>query len=112
MEVGVFGQPLFRGVPDGPSAGGRNPGFAPHRKGDSHGLHTQKRQTAQALPGAALTLAENKEKNRKRNKQYPEFEDQEGPPRARLVTVACEAGGRWSDQATSFVRNLAKCRAE
>ena len=54
--------------------------------------------------GAALAAA-----RRRKEKTYPELTGQFG--RARLVVLAGEVGGRWSDETQAFFRQLAKARA-
>ena len=54
--------------------------------------------------GAALDQA-----RRTKERTYPELTGEQG--RARLVVLACETGGRWSEEAQSFVRHLALARA-
>ena len=46
----------------------------------------------------------------KKEKTYPEFAGEHG--RARLVVLGIEVGGRWSDEAVHFVRQLAKARSK
>ena len=55
------------------------------------------------MDGAALLQA-----RREKEATYPEFT---APGRCRLVVVAIETGGRWSDEAVDFVRQLALARA-
>ena len=54
--------------------------------------------------GAALDQA-----RRTEERTYPELTGQQG--RARLVVLACETGGRWSEEGQSFLRHLARARA-
>ena len=54
--------------------------------------------------GAALDQA-----RRTKKRTYPELTGEQG--RARLVVLACETGGRWSEEAQSFMRHLARARA-
>ena len=53
--------------------------------------------------GAALRLA-----RRAKERTYPELMRSQ---RCRLVVLALEVGGRWSPEASQFVRLLARCRA-
>ena len=62
------------------------------------------RRGAAARDGVALAEA-----RRRKERTYPELV-QPGR-RARLVVVAGEVGGRWSEEAISFIRHLAKARA-
>ena len=54
--------------------------------------------------GAALDQA-----RRTKERRYPELTGEFG--RARLVVLACETGGRWSEEAHDFLRHLAHARA-
>ena len=54
--------------------------------------------------GAALAQV-----RRRKELRYPELTGEHG--RARLVVLACETGGRWSDEAHDFLRQLARARA-
>ena len=54
--------------------------------------------------GAALAPARTR-----KERTYPELTGQFG--RARLVVLAGEVGGRWSDETQAFLRQLAKARA-
>ena len=54
--------------------------------------------------GAALDQARQTKELR-----YPELSGDQG--RARLVVLACETGGRWSEEAHDFLRQLARARA-
>ena len=54
--------------------------------------------------GEAASAAE-----RRKLKRYPEFAEDNS--RAKLVVFAVETGGRWSEQAWQFVRQLAKAKA-
>ena len=54
--------------------------------------------------GAALDQA-----RRTKERTYPELTGEQG--RARLVVLVCETGGRWSEEAQSFLRHLARARA-
>ena len=54
--------------------------------------------------GAALDQA-----RRTKERRYPELTGEYG--RARLVVLACETGGRWSEEAHDFLRHLARARA-
>ena len=62
------------------------------------------RARAAATDGAACLAA-----RRKKTSTYPELSGECG--RTRLVVLALEVGGRWSREAWSFVRNLARARA-
>ena len=55
--------------------------------------------------GAALDQA-----RRTKERTYPELTGEHG--RARLVVLACETGGRWSQESHSFLRQLAQARAQ
>ena len=55
------------------------------------------------VQGAALALA-----RRRKERTYPELLRSE---RCRLVVLAVKVGGRWSDEAASFVRALARAKA-
>ena len=55
---------------------------------------------AAAVDGAAIGRAE-----RKKRRRYPELLSS---PFGRLVVLACEVGGRWSDTSLRFVAGLAK----
>ena len=52
-------------------------------------------------PRAALDQA-----RRTKERTYPELTGEQG--RARLVVLACATGGRWSEEAQSFLRHLAR----
>ena len=54
--------------------------------------------------GAALAAA-----RRRKEQTYPELTGRNG--RTRLVVLACEVGGRWSEEAQGFVRSLARAKA-
>ena len=54
--------------------------------------------------GAALAAA-----RRRKEGTYPELTGRNG--RTRLVVLACEVGGRWSEEAQDFVRSLARAKA-
>ena len=45
----------------------------------------------------------------RKERRYPELSGQFG--RSRLVVLACEVGGRWSEETWDFLRHLAKARA-
>ena len=62
------------------------------------------RVQAHLIPGAALTAAA----QRKRRYVYPELRT---AARCRLVIIALEIGGRWSDEAADFIRRVASARA-
>ena len=55
------------------------------------------------VAGAALAVA-----RRRKERAYPELVRAH---RCRLVVLAVEVGGRWSDEAASFIRSLARARA-
>ena len=57
----------------------------------------------QVMDGASLETA-----RRRKERRYPELSSQFG--RARLVVLACEVGGRWSDETCDFLRHLAKAK--
>ena len=46
---------------------------------------------------------------RTKERTYPELTGEQG--QARLVVLACETGGRWSETAQSFLRHLTRARA-
>ena len=50
------------------------------------------------------------EARRRKERTYPELNGAGG--RARLVVLAAEVGGRWSDETAQFLRALAKHRAQ
>ena len=58
---------------------------------------------ADTEPGTALSRAE-----RDKERTYPELIDSAV---LRLVTLACETGGRWNDTTADVLRKLAKARA-
>ena len=62
------------------------------------------RVQAHLIRGAALTAAE----QRKRRYVYPELHT---AARCRLVIIALEIGGRWSEEAADFIRRAASARA-
>ena len=62
------------------------------------------RRQCATTDGAALAQA-----RRRKELRYPELTGEHG--RARLVVLACETGGRWSDEAHDFLRQLARARA-
>ena len=55
------------------------------------------------VDGAALAQA-----RRRKQRTYPELD---GHGRARLVVLAAEVGGRWSEEARAFVSQLARAKA-
>ena len=55
--------------------------------------------------GAALVQA-----RRLKRRTYPELSGDHG--RARLVVLAAEVGGRWSEETRAFVRQLAKAKVQ
>ena len=62
------------------------------------------RRQCATTDGAALEQA-----RRRKELRYPELTGEQG--RARLVVLACETGGRWSEEAQDFLRQLARARA-
>ena len=58
---------------------------------------------AAATDGVAIGIAEQRKWRR-----YPELQSSR---EARLVVVACETGGRWSDEAVGLVQDLAEAKA-
>ena len=62
------------------------------------------RPRADTCNGAALSAA-----RRRKEKTYPELAG--GGGRARLVVLAAEVGGRWSQESRHFLRQLARARA-
>ena len=62
------------------------------------------RRRCATTDGAALAQARWRKELR-----YPELTGEHG--RARLVVLACETGGRWSEEAHDFLRQLARARA-
>ena len=62
------------------------------------------RLQADTTPGAALAAAA----HRKRRQVYPELQQ---AARCRLIIVGLETGGRWSEEASDFLRRLAAARA-
>ena len=93
LEIVATGLPLFKGVPLGVDVTLVSP------------LHTDGSiwDKADTEPGIALTRAE-KDKAR----TYPELIDSAV---LRLVTMACETGGRWNDTTSEVLRKLANARA-
>ena len=63
----------------------------------------QPRRHQRRTQGAALRTA-----RRAKERTYPELLNS---PRCRLVVLALEVGGRWSEEAAQFLRLLARCRA-
>ena len=63
------------------------------------------RRRAADNDGAALEVA-----RRRKERTYPELAGEGG--RARLVVLAAEVGGRWSEETATFLAALAKARAE
>ena len=63
------------------------------------------RRGAASRPGLALEQA-----RRRKEATYPELVGDDG--RARLVVLAAETGGRWSNETAQFLRGLAKGKAE
>ena len=61
------------------------------------------RPRSMMVDGASLATA-----RRRKERRYPELSGQFG--RARLVVLACEVGGRWSDETRDFLRHLAKAK--
>lgn len=62
------------------------------------------RGRADTVPGCSVEEAA----RRKRRQVYPEFADSR---RCRLVVFGLEVGGRWADEAASFIHQLARARA-
>ena len=62
------------------------------------------RPRSMTVDGASLETA-----RRRKERRYPELSSQFG--RARLLVLACEVGGRWSDETRDFLRHLAKAKA-
>ena len=60
-------------------------------------------RAAAATDGVAIAAAENRKAAR-----YPELTSTAG---AKLVVLACETGGRWSETSVSFVQALASAKA-
>ena len=56
------------------------------------------------VDGAAMLAA-----RRRKQRRYPELAGEDG--RARLVVLACEVGGRWSDESRHFLRQLSRAKA-
>ena len=63
------------------------------------------RRGAARRAGVAL-----EEARRRKETTYPELVGEGG--RARLVVLAAETGGRWSDETAHFLRSIAKAKAE
>ena len=61
------------------------------------------RRQCATTDGAAMAQA-----RVRKERTYPELAQAHG--RARLVVVACEVGGRWSDEALSFLNSLANAK--
>ena len=57
------------------------------------------RRQSDVVHGAILTQA-----RRRKELTYPELTGEQG--RARLVVLACEVGGRWSDENCLFIAGL------
>ena len=94
IEVGVYGLPLFQGVPillDCTLVSPLSAKGVPHPK-------------TCVTPGAAIKSAE-----KRKQRQYPEFSNHDN--RACFLPLACEIGGRWSETSLTFVSNLSKFRA-
>ena len=93
MELVATGLPLFRGVPLGVDVTLVSP------------LHADGSVWAGAeqRPGVALERAE-----RNKERTYPELVDS---PVLRLITVACETGGRWNSATAALLRDLAYARS-
>ena len=62
------------------------------------------RHRSDVLDGATLSQA-----RRRKELTYPELTGEHG--RARLVVLACEVGGRWSDETCRFIAGLARAKA-
>ena len=93
LEIVATGLPLHRGVPLGCDASLVSP------------LHTDGSPWSDAdwRPGVAIQRAEED-----KDTTYPELVDSD---QLRLVTLACETGGRWSKQCLDTIRALAHAKA-
>ena len=93
LEIVATGLPLYRGVPLGVDVTLVSP------------LHTDGSIWAGAAerPGVAIARAE-----RDKDRTYPELVDSSV---LRLVTLACETGGRWNASTAALLRDLANARA-
>ena len=60
------------------------------------------------VPRMTVDGASSATARRRKERRYPELSGQFG--RARLVVLACEVGGRWSDETRDFLRHLAKAK--
>ena len=95
VEFAVFGLPFWGGIPllcDVTQGSPLKVDGSPHPK-------------ACTVPGGAIERGE-----KRKPQQYREAWQARG--RVRLLTLACETGGRWSDQCVDFVRMLAKHKAK
>ena len=93
LEVLVTGLPLHRGVPLAVDA---TLVASLHANGQAWA-------NADAIDGVAIARAE-----QSKRETYPQLV---GSSVARLTTMACETGGRWSKDALVFLRDLAAARA-
>ena len=93
LEIVATGLPLHRGVPLGVDVTMVSP---LHADGSPWA-------SADATAGVALTRAE-----RCKERTYPELVDSTV---LRLVTVACEVGGRWNSATADLLRDLAYARS-
>ena len=93
VEILATGLPLYRGIPLAVDA---TLVSALHADGTPWGGAAERE-------GVAIARAE-----RAKAATYPELV---GSPILRLVTVACEVGGRWSSEARSVLRSLASAKA-
>ena len=94
VEFAVFGLPFWGGIPllcDVTQGSPLKVDGSPHPK-------------ACTVPGGAIERGE-----KRKPQQYREAWQARG--RVKLLTLACETGGRWSDQCVDFVRMLAKHKA-
>ena len=88
VEFAVFGLPFWGGIPllcDVTQGSPLKVDGSPHPK-------------ACTVPGGAIERGE-----KRKPTQYREAWQARG--RVRLLTLACETGGRWSDQCVDFVSN-------
>ena len=93
LEVIATGLPLYGGVPLAVDATLVSP------------LHADGTPWPGADAGAGVALRRGE---RDKDTTYPELV---GSPLARLTTLACETGGRWSDGCREVVRQLASARS-
>ena len=93
LEVVTDGLPLFHGAQlalDATMVSALRCDGTPHRR-------------AAEKDGAVLRAA-----RRRKERTYPELTGRFG--RARLVVLACEVGGRWSEETNNFLLQLAKAK--